>query len=331
MHRNLLRAPGRYTHSVAPTRVVRLLDERGAVRWGVAPSDTPKAGDVVDEVGSIADDDGSVNLTGARATIKKLLAPLPVWPPPAVFALGLNFACHAREVKLPHPRFPIPFLLNPASIVGPDDDVMVPRCAQEPLEVDFEAELTVVIGHQRCKDVSAEEALDYVCGYTVANDVSARRWQGKKGGGQWSRAKSFDTFTPVGPALLLGGGTSVADRAIRCEVNGVAHQDGSTRDMIFSVEELVSFLSQGTTLLPGSIILTGTPAGVGFVRDPPVYLRHGDVVEASVSGIGALRSRIQFEAVETPSDPTGHATADSVFDGDRRVHVPAATARWFGN
>ena len=147
-----------------------------------------------------------------------------------------------------------------------------------------------------CKDVAPAEALSFLCGLTVSNDVSARRWQGRKGGGQWSRAKSFDSFKPVGPALLLAaeGGAAKRSFSISSRVNGVTMQDSSTSDLIFGAAELISFCSQGTTLLPGTIILTGTPAGVGYSRSPPVWLKHGDEVECTVEGIGTLRNSVVY-------------------------------------
>uniref|UniRef100_A0A0G4F8Z8 Fumarylacetoacetase-like C-terminal domain-containing protein n=1 Tax=Chromera velia CCMP2878 TaxID=1169474 RepID=A0A0G4F8Z8_9ALVE len=170
----------------------------------------------------------------------------------------------------------------------PNDPIVIPQVASDPPEVDYECELAVVIG-KACTNVPVERALEYVLGYTCANDVTARKWQGKRGGGQWCRSKCFDTFAPLGPALVPGG--SVAnpnDLSISTELNGKIMQKSTTGDMVFSVAELISFLSQDTTLLPGTVILTGTPEGVGFTRDPPVYLSAGDVVTINIGGIGSL-------------------------------------------
>jgi 2-keto-4-pentenoate hydratase/2-oxohepta-3-ene-1,7-dioic acid hydratase in catechol pathway len=163
----------------------------------------------------------------------------------------------------------------------------------EPPEVDFELELAVVIG-QAAKDVSAAEALDYVLGYTVANDVSARRWQGGRGSGQWVRGKSFDTFCPLGPELVTTD--ELADPQnlnMNCVLDGRTMQDANTSDMIFPVSELISFLSTGTTLLPGTVILTGTPSGVGFTRKPPVFLMPGNTIDMTVEGIGTLSNPVE--------------------------------------
>ena len=154
--------------------------------------------------------------------------------------------------------------------------------------MDFEAELAVVIG-TRARNVSTEDALQYVFGYTCANDVSARRWQKHGGGGQWIRGKSFDTFCPMGPLLVTADEiTDPQDLAIRSELNGQTMQSSNTHDMIFSVAQLIAFISRDTTLLPGTVILTGTPEGVGFARKPPVYLADGDTIEVIIEGIGTL-------------------------------------------
>ena len=171
--------------------------------------------------------------------------------------------------------------------------IVIPRVASDPPEVDYEAELAVVIGRE-CKDVPAERALEYVAGFTIANDVTARRWQGKRGGGQWVRSKSFDTFLPLGPFLVPRNEVDLkAGLRIRTWLNGDVVQDGSTADMIFDVPTLISFLSQGTTLLPGTVILTGTPAGVGYTRG--VYLQSGDTVRITIDGLGTLFNTVAAE------------------------------------
>jgi 2-keto-4-pentenoate hydratase/2-oxohepta-3-ene-1,7-dioic acid hydratase in catechol pathway len=225
-------------------------------------------------------------------TVHEVNAVLPPLEPSAVFAIGLNYKAHAAETGMERPERPIVFMKAPSSIVAHNQLIVIPEVCQERPEVDFEGELAVVIGVP-AKDVSVESALEHVLGYTIANDVSARRWQGKKGGGQWVRAKSFDTFCPLGPFLVspkyAGDPTNMS---ITTKVNGVTMQSASTSDMIFSVAELISFLSQGTTLDVGTIILTGTPAGVGYTRDPPVYLRRGDTVDVSISGLGTLSNSV---------------------------------------
>jgi 2-keto-4-pentenoate hydratase/2-oxohepta-3-ene-1,7-dioic acid hydratase in catechol pathway len=172
---------------------------------------------------------------------------------------------------------------------------VLPRCL-ESQEVDYECELAVVIG-RRCKNVPKESALDYVLGYTCANDVSARDWQGKWGGSQWCRGKTFDTFAPLGPCLVLKD--EIPDPSalkIRTVLNGQVMQDWNTGDMIFDVPTLIAFLSGSTTLLPGTVILTGTPHGVGFARKPPVFLQPGDSVTIEIDRIGALTNPVVAEA-----------------------------------
>ncbi|HDR15057.1 MAG TPA: 5-carboxymethyl-2-hydroxymuconate isomerase [Desulfobacteraceae bacterium] len=227
--------------------------------------------------------------TGVKEEIKKLLAPL---VPPVIIGIGLNYHGHAEETDMKVPKYPVVFMKNPASLVHPEDPVIIPSVCMDPPEVDYEAELAVVIG-KTAKNVSIGEALCFVLGYTAANDVSARRWQGGKGGGQWVRGKSFDTFCPLGPELVTTEDIpDPQDLRISCRLNGQVMQDANTSDMIFTVAELISFLSSGTTLIPGTVILTGTPSGVGFTRKPPVYLSNGDIMEVSVENIGVLRNRV---------------------------------------
>ena len=227
-------------------------------------------------------------------------APLPCLPP-AIICIGLNYKRHAKEVGMPLPKYPIFLHKNPFSVIGPDEDIIIPKVAQEPPEVDYEVEMGIVIGKARsgqsCKDVSPEDVHEHILGFIACNDVSARRWQGKKrGGGQWSRAKSFDTFCPVGPAIRLCKCKEDVEAAgrlnIETRLNGVPMQSSSTKDLAFSIQDIVAFLSEGTTLLPGTVILTGTPEGVGYTRDPPVYLKHGDEVTVEVEGCGALRNKV---------------------------------------
>jgi 2-keto-4-pentenoate hydratase/2-oxohepta-3-ene-1,7-dioic acid hydratase in catechol pathway len=182
---------------------------------------------------------------------------------------------------------------NPASVTNPGEPIIVPRvCARTP-EIDYEAELAVVIG-KPAKNVPVSAALDYVLGYTIGNDVSARRWQKNAGAGQWVRGKSFDTFCPLGPALATKN--EIPDpQALRitCRLNGKIMQDADTSDMIFPVAEIIAYLSQDTTLSPGTLILTGTPSGVGYSRPDPVYLKPGDLLELTINGIGTLTNQVK--------------------------------------
>jgi len=222
-------------------------------------------------------------VTDERLSVARLLAPL---EPPNIFAIGLNYREHARETGKDIPTDPVVFAKATTSVIGPGEPIVLPRVSQT---VDYECELAVVIG-QRARDVSADQALDYVLGYTCANDVSERYWQ--KHLGQWVRAKSFDTFCPLGPWIE----TEISDpNALRLSttLNRQVMQSSSTADMIFSVRQLVSFLSQGLTLLPGTLILTGTPPGVGAARTPPVFLKSGDTVAVTVEGIGELTNPVR--------------------------------------
>ena len=234
---------------------------------------------------------GEIVMTEEEARIEEILAPV---EPPAVWGVGLNYRLHAEEAGLPIPAYPVVFAKGVNAVVGPGVPILLPRALRSD-EVDYECELAVVIG-RRCKNVTAAEALGYVLGYTVANDVSARDWQIARGGGQWSRGKSFDTFCPLGPALLLRHAVPDPQALlIRTVLNGETVQETSTADMIFSVAEIVAFLSGSTTLLPGTVLLTGTPLGVGMARKPPRWLRPGDTVTVEVDGLGALTNPVLEE------------------------------------
>ena len=227
--------------------------------------------------------------SGTRVSVRKLLAPL---EPPAILCIGLNYRQHAAETRIEIPRFPVLFMKNPAAVAHPHDPIVLPAvCLNQP-QVDYEAELAVVIG-KPARNVPLAEALDYVLGYTAGNDVSARWWQQHAGASQWVRGKSFDSFCPLGPELVTADDLpDPQNLRLRCVLNEVVMQDGNTSDMIFSVAELITFLSQGTTLLPGTVILSGTPSGVGFVRQPPVFLQPGDVVSVAIEGLGTLTNPV---------------------------------------
>jgi len=219
----------------------------------------------------------------------RLLPPIP--DPGKIVCLGLNYADHAREQGKEPPVRPIIFAKAVTALAAPGADIVIPAGVDS---VDAEAELAVVIGRD-CRRVDRETALDHVAGYTAFNDVSARRIQREDR--QWFRAKGFDTFAPCGPWLVTPdetgdpGALSVTQR-----LNGRVMQAGTTADLIFDVPAVVSFVSAGMTLRAGDIIATGTPAGVGVFRDPPVFLSDGDLVEIEISRIGALRNRVRTEA-----------------------------------
>ncbi len=213
---------------------------------------------------------------------------LPLERPGKIVAVGMNYRDHAAEAGLDVPERPVFFGLWPSSLVGPGEPIVVPSL---PSQVDYEAELGVVIG-ERARDVPVERGLDVVAGYTCFNDVSARDLQFQDR--QWTRSKSLDTFSPVGPRVVAA--TEVTDPQalrIRCLLNGEAMQDSSTAEMVFSVAELVAAVSKGVTLEPGDLIATGTPAGVGFTRKPPRFLEPGDEVTVEIEGIGALTNPLR--------------------------------------
>lgn len=211
----------------------------------------------------------------------------PVADPAKVVCVGLNYRKHAEEGGQPIPPNPILFAKFPNSIVGPGDPILLPSFSQQ---VDYEAELGVVIGKPAAA-VDVADALEHVLGYTCINDVSARDLQFADG--QWVRGKTLDTFCPIGPWIVTTD--EIPDPqtlGIRCIVNGDKLQDSTTADMIFSVAEIVSFISQGITLEPGDVIATGTPEGVGFARTPPIYLNAGDVVSIDIDRIGTLTNPV---------------------------------------
>ncbi len=229
--------------------------------------------------------------TSRVASVGKILAPI---VPKALLCVGLNYRQHAIETHAPFPNSPVLFMKGLNSVQNPGDPIQLPRWLMSS-KVDYECELAVVIG-RACKNVPRRQALDYVLGYTCANDVSARDWQ-KEGGSQWCRGKSFDTFCPLGPYLVTPDEIPNPNAlALRTTVNGEILQESSTADMIFDVPALIEFFSGSTTLLPGTVILTGTPHGVGMARTPPRYLAPGDQVCIQIESIGSLENPVIEEA-----------------------------------
>jgi 2-keto-4-pentenoate hydratase/2-oxohepta-3-ene-1,7-dioic acid hydratase in catechol pathway len=215
-----------------------------------------------------------------------LLAPV---APPTIYCIGLNYRKHAQETGAAIPQYPVLFIKARAALHHPDQPILIPTHAPSH-KVDYECELAVVIG-RRAKNVRAADALDYVLGYTCANDVSARDWQMEWGGGQFCRGKSFDTFCPLGPVLVTADEIPDPNALdIRTVLNGQTVQSANTSDMIFDVPTLIEFLSADCTLEPGSVILTGTPSGVGAARTPPLWMQPGDEVRVEIDGIGVLRN-----------------------------------------
>lgn len=235
---------------------------------------------------------GERTIEGVMFPISQVYLNAPIPRPPKIPAIGLNYRDHARETNKPLPTKPIMFAKFPSSVTGPYDTIhVVPEVTQR---VDYEAELGVVIGKKAYR-VPQGEALNHVFGYTVVNDVSARDVQlGSDVGGQWVRGKSLDTFCPMGPSIVTGDEIpNPQNLPIRSILNGQTLQDSNTREMIFTVAQLIEFISHGTTLEPGDVIATGTPSGVGDARTPPIYMKAGDVIEIEVVGVGRLRNEVQ--------------------------------------
>jgi 2-keto-4-pentenoate hydratase/2-oxohepta-3-ene-1,7-dioic acid hydratase in catechol pathway len=229
------------------------------------------------------------SITREPAKIRKILAPI---TPVMFWCIGQNYRRHADEVGMSSGDFPVVFTKGVNSLQNPGDPIRLPQRAGSD-EVDYEAELVVIIGKE-CRDVSRDSALEYVAGYTCGNDVSARDWQLKKGGSQWCRGKSFDTFAPLGPCLVTPEDIPNPNGLrIQTTLNGRVLQDASTSDMIRDVPTLIEFLSQSTTLLPGTAIFTGTPHGVGMAQNPPIWLKDGDEVSITIEKIGTLTNPVR--------------------------------------
>ncbi len=229
-----------------------------------------------------------------------LLAPV---VPPAIYCIGLNYLKHAEETGKELPKHPVVFMKPPSAVQHPGGPIRLPRGLRSD-KVDYECELAAVVG-RRCRHVPVENALDCLLGYTCANDVSARDWQGLKGGGQWCLAKSFDTFCPLGPWITTTDEIPDPQQLrLRTIVSGETRQDWTTSDMIFRVAEIVSFLSHCATLEPGTVILTGTPHGVGMASEPPRWLLPGDSVRIEIDRIGSLDNPVVEEKPHAPPSTT---------------------------
>ncbi len=262
-------------------KYVRFRDASGAVRFGRVEGDEVQLLD-----GSILD--GAVSPSGRSmrlAAIDRYLTPVPV---PNVLAVGANYVDHCRECDAEPPANPLIFIKTTNALAAHNDAIRLPRLY--PNAVDYEAELAIVIG-KTASYVNEDEAMDYVLGFTCANDVSARDVQ-LKIDSQWARGKSFDTFAPIGPFLVTGI-TDPERLHVKMFLNGRLMQDQPVSDMIFSIRRIISHLSKGITLMPGTVILTGTPSGVGMAQDPPRYLKPGDVTEVVIDEIGTLRNTVE--------------------------------------
>lgn len=262
-------------------QLIRFLSE-GNIRFGKRLDELSAClieGDILDDY----------RVTTQVARIDKLLAPI---VPTNILCVGLNYREHAAESGSPLPEHPVLFIKNSAALNHPFDPILLPPNAAQ---VDYEAELAIVIG-RTAKNVSREHAFSHILGYTIANDVSARDWQRDlaRSGGQWSRAKSFDGFCPLGPWIITREQIANPNSlSIRTRLNGQVMQDSNTSDMIFDVPTLIESLSSTMTLLAGTVILTGTPPGVGFARKPPVFLKPDDTLEIEIEGIGVLENPVR--------------------------------------
>lgn len=266
-------------------KIVRYQNQLNQIDYGAFDA----AGKVFKLRGDIFD---KPQVTDEPATVVKLLAPI---QPTGIMCIGLNYRRHAAESNAKVPDYPVLFAKGLNTVQNPNDPIEIPTFLKSD-EVDYECELAVVIG-KRCKNVDRKEALNYVLGYTCANDVSARDWQKAKGGSQWCRGKTFDTFAPLGPCLVTADEIPNPNSlVIKTILNGETVQNWNTNDMIFDVPTLIEFLSGSTTLLPGTVILTGTPHGVGMGKNPPVWLKPGDSVTIEIEKIGALTNPVTLEA-----------------------------------
>jgi len=259
--------------------------EDGQIRYGLYDSET--SGTIQLLEGDIFD---SLKITDKHMKIVTYLPPV---IPPNIFALGFSYRKHADEIGTDVSPYPVVFIKANTSVTGHDTPILLPDAG--PDHVDYEGELAVIIG-KAGKNIKVSEAMNHVLGYTCANDVSARDWQFEKQKGQWTRGKGFDTFCPLGPCLVTRDEIPDPNRlTITTMINKEMVQNASTANMIYDIATIVSDLSHSLTLLTGTVILTGTPEGVGFTRQPPLFLREGDRVRVTIEGIGTLRNKVQRE------------------------------------
>ncbi|KIV77302.1 hypothetical protein PV11_09109 [Exophiala sideris] len=280
------------------SRIVRFRNSAGQVFYGEVPGD-----DLVDQKSLLGSKvavykgetpfDHDFSLTDKKEEISEILAPLAHVP---VFeCVGVNYLKHVQETGGEAPKYPVIFKKAADALAGPYEDVPVhPDCQGE---MDYEAELCVIIGKD-CKNATKENALDYVLGYTAGNDVSSRFWQRKeRSGGQHGSAKGFDKFAPIGPVIVSPKAIGDPHKlTLKTIVNGSeVRQESSTDDLIFKLPEIIAHLSRGTTLRPGTVIMSGTPSGVAAFMKPPGYLKDGDVVDVEIEKIGRLSNKMVFE------------------------------------
>ena len=254
----------------------------------LTPTGPALAARLLDGSHRVVTGDLATGLTLTDPTVEpgKLLAPV---VPTNIIGIGLNYRQHAVEGGKKVPERPMWFVKTTGSLQNPGDPIALPATSAK---VDYEGELVIVIGRD-ARDVPPARVADVIAGYTIAIDVSARDWQFELGGGQFNHGKSFDTFCPLGPELVTADeGINPDALRLTTRVNGEVRQDSTTADMVFDVATLVSFLSTGRTLPAGTVILTGTPSGVGYARTPPVWLQSGDVIEVEIEQLGTLRNPV---------------------------------------
>ncbi|MFO7589917.1 MAG: fumarylacetoacetate hydrolase family protein [Acidimicrobiia bacterium] len=278
-------------------RVARF-EHAGAIAAGVVEGDEIVDLGASEPIALIADGVDALAAAVRKARVRRplsavrLLAPVP--HPSKFLAIGINYADHIRETGRDAPTFPIFFNKQVSCITGPYDPIVIPRVSSD---VDYEGELGVVIGRE-CRNVPADRALEHVAGFVVINDVTVRDWQYKSP--TWTLGKSFDTHGPTGPWVVTPDEVGdPQDLRLRTLLNGEVMQDESTAEMVFDCASQIETLSTACTLVPGDLISTGTPSGVGFVRQPPVFLRAGDVVRIEIEGIGAIENPV----VDAPEGP----------------------------
>lgn len=266
-------------------KIIRFTSNHDKTFFGIYEPEFPDSARIIQ--GEVYSD---FHITSTRLKIKSFLPPV---APCNILALGLNYRKHADETHMAYPEIPVVFIKATSSVTGHLSPIFLPAAGPE--KVDYEAELAVIIG-KKLKNISPDNAKEGILGYTCANDVSARDWQLEKQKKQWARGKSFDTFCPLGPYLVTRDEIPDPDNLrIRTMVNDRILQDSRTGDMIFDVATIISDLSRSMTLLPGTVILTGTPEGVGFTRRPPLYLRDGDTVSIDIEHIGVLTNPVRKE------------------------------------
>jgi 2-keto-4-pentenoate hydratase/2-oxohepta-3-ene-1,7-dioic acid hydratase in catechol pathway len=274
-------------------KAVRFVNQEGETRIGALENETVRDAGPAGLQGFVPTDEAWAELreaSGPSYALGEVTLLHPVVPD-KILAIGLNYRSHAEESELDIPSVPVVFAKWTSSLIGPGQDIVIPREETRP---DYEGEVAVVIG-RRTYRATRENARQAIGGISILHDVSGRRAQLETPLRQFTLGKSFDTFTPMGPAIASMDGIDLADIDVSTTVSGELMQDANTRDLIFDVEELIVYLSAGLTLEPGDVIATGTPGGVGDSRQPPRYLREGDTVDISVAGVGTLSNPVVAE------------------------------------